>query len=122
MNKVINGLVWVIAVVFMLIGLRWAIAPAGVVAEFGMPLLDGLGRSTQIGDIGAIFIAGSSMVMIGMKSKNATWLYAPALLMATIAVMRTVAWGAHGATFATTQITVEVITTVLLIVAAKRMA
>ena len=48
MNKILKVIVAVPAILFLIIGLRWLVAPAGVAGEFGMPLLDGLGRSTQI--------------------------------------------------------------------------
>ena len=54
------------ALLFMLIGVRWLTTPEAVAAEFGMPLLEGLGRSTQIGDLGAFFVAGGAMVLIGL--------------------------------------------------------
>ena len=48
MNKILKVIVAVPAILFLIIGLRCLVAPAGVAGEFGMPLLDGLGRSTQI--------------------------------------------------------------------------
>lgn len=37
-------------------------------------LLEGLGRSSQIGDFGAFFAAGGSMVIIGSLTQKRTWL------------------------------------------------
>ena len=36
-------------------GLRWLVDPSGAAAGIGMPVLDGLARSSQIGDLGAFF-------------------------------------------------------------------
>jgi hypothetical protein len=58
MNKALKIVTALPALLFIIVGFRWLLAPAGVAAEFGMPLLDGLGGSTQIGDIGAFFLGG----------------------------------------------------------------
>lgn len=34
----------------------FVVDPAKVTADLGMPLLDGLGRSTQLADLGALFL------------------------------------------------------------------
>lgn len=120
MNKVLKVIVAVPAILFLLIGLRWLFAPAGVAGEFGMPLLDGLGRSTQIGDLGAFFIGGAVMMLLGVLTQNRTWFLAPALLLALTALFRVLAWGIHDASFAATQIAVEVVVAGLLLFAASK--
>jgi hypothetical protein len=120
MNKILRVIVGLPAVLFILIGIRWLIDPAANAAEFGMPLLDGLGRSTQIGDLGAFFTAGGVMVLIGVFSQKREWLLAPAMLLGFTAVFRVLAWLVQDAAFATEQIAVEVILTALLVFAASR--
>jgi hypothetical protein len=120
MNKVLKVIVAVPAILFLVIGLRWLFAPAGVAAEFGMPLLDGLGRSTQIGDLAAFFIGGGAMILLGLLTGQRTWLLAPALLVALTAVFRVLAWALHDASFAATQIAVEVVVAGLLMYAAAK--
>ena len=58
MNKILRVVVALPAILFVVMGLRWVVAPAGIAPEFGMPLLQGLGLSTQIGDLGAFFFCG----------------------------------------------------------------
>ena len=41
----------------LLIGLGWWVHPAAAAEMLGASLLDGTGRSTQIGDSGAFFVA-----------------------------------------------------------------
>lgn len=56
MNQVLRVIVALPAILFVVTGLRWLVAPEPVAAEFGMPLLDGVGRSSQIGDMSAFFL------------------------------------------------------------------
>jgi hypothetical protein len=120
MNKALKVIVALPAILFLIIGLRWLVAPAGVAAEFGMPLLEGLGRSTQIGDLAAFFVGGGVMILIGVFTQNKTWLFAPAMLLALTAAFRLVAWQVHGAPFAAPQIAVEVVVAALLLFAASK--
>lgn len=121
MNTLLRVFVALPALLFLAIGVRWLIDPTGAAAELGMPLLEGLGRSTQIGDLTAFFIGASAMIGLGLITANRTWFYAPALLLILTAVFRTVAWLAHDAPFATPQIAVEVIVACLLIFAAGKL-
>ena len=86
-----------------------------------MPLLEGLGRSSQIGDFGAFFFAGGSMVMIGSITQKRIWLYAPAMMLCCAAVFRTLGWMIQGAAFAMPQIIIELVLTALLLFTASRL-
>jgi len=120
MNTFLKVLLVLAGLLFIVIGLRWLVAPASVAAEFGMPLLDGLGRSTQIGDIGAFFVSGGAMALLGVITWKRIWFLAPALMLSLTAVFRVVAWLVHDAAFAQQQIAVEVVLTVLMLVAASK--
>ena len=121
MNKLLKALVGLPALLFVAIGVRWLMEPAKVAAELGMPLLQGLGLSTQIGDLGAFFFAGGLMVLLGLWKKEPIWLQAPALLLGCTALFRTLAWAFHGASFAAPQIAIELVLTVLLLLLSKRL-
>ena len=121
MNKVLRVIVAIPGVLFVIIGLSWLMDPATAAKNLGMPLLDGLGRSSQIGDFGAFFTVGGAMVLIGVITQRRTWLYAPAMLLCGAAVFRTLAWMIQGAAFAVPQIVVEVVLAVFLLFAASRL-
>ncbi|MFT7287959.1 MAG: hypothetical protein ACI87W_002074 [Halieaceae bacterium] len=118
MNRILKLIVALLATVFLVMGLRWAIAPAGVASQFGMPLLDGVGRSTQIGDLGAFFFAGGLFVLIGLLTQRRSWFYAAAMLVGFTALFRIVAWLFHGATLASDMIIGELLIAGLLLLAA----
>jgi hypothetical protein len=105
---------------FALQGVGWLIVPDRVAASLGMPLLNGLARSTQIGDFAAFFLTLGLSILAGIRPGRARLLYFPAALLASAAFGRVVAWAVHGAAFATTFILVEIVASVLLVIAARR--
>src|SRR5262249_47180314 len=105
---------------FFLQGLGWIIAPGLSAARLGMPLLDGLGRSTQVGDFTAFFLILGATMLLGNAPGRGRLLPVPASMLATAAVMRTLAWLFHGAAFATLFVSVEAGVALLLVTAALR--
>ena len=97
-------------------GIGWITDPASAAEGLGMPLLDGIGRSTQIGDFASFFLGIGAMVLIGVWTLRTEWLLAAAVLLGGAAVMRTVAFVAHDAPFATTFVAVEVVLPGILVV------
>lgn len=120
MDIAIRILVALPGVLFLVNGIQWIFAPAAVAKSLGMPLLEGTARSTQIGDLGAFFLAGSAMILIGAATKERTWLLAAALLIGGAAVVRTLAWALQGAPFAAQFIVPEVVMTAILLFGAWR--
>jgi hypothetical protein len=104
-----------VGVIFTLMGVGWLVDPARSATGLGMPLLDGLARSTQIGDISSFFLTGGITILIGCLRGNARLLYVPAAMIGGAAITRTLAWSLHGASFALLFIVVEVSTGILLI-------
>jgi hypothetical protein len=92
----------------------WLTDPKGAAEGLGMPLLDGVARSTQIGDMTSFFVVVSVMVLLGAIRKNATWLGAAAMVLGSAAVFRTTAWMFHGADLAMQFIVAELVLTAIL--------
>lgn len=99
-------------------GIGWLADPATAAQNLGMPLLEGAGLSTQLGDFASFFIGLSAMIVLGLITQNKTFFHCAALLLFGSAVFRTVAWAAHGASFETGSIGVEVVVGALMIFAA----
>lgn len=110
-----------LGVLFVIQGLAWLAAPAQSAAGLGMPLLDGLGRSTQIGDLAAFFLVAGGTMVLGSRPGRAKLLYVPAALIGGAAITRTLAWALQGADFAPTFIGVEVMTGLLLLTTARKL-
>lgn len=121
MNKLLKVLVTLPAILFVIIGLRWATDPAGAADALGMPLLDGLGRSSQIGDIGALFLTMGLMMLIAVATSIRSWFYAPAMMLLAVALLRILAWLFHDAALAPQMIVVEVVVASLVLFASTRL-
>ena len=117
MNKVLNVLVALVGVLFLLSGLRWLFDPTAAAATLGMPLLDGVGRSTQIGDMAAFFLTLGLLIMMGLVTAHRLWFYPACMLLGLAAFGRILAWAAHDALIA-----VELLITAFLLFASRRLA
>jgi len=115
-------LVAIPAILFVVMGLRWAVDPEGAAASLGMTLMTGVGRSSQIGDVGSFFIAMGIMMLIGLITGRRAWFQAPALMLALAAVLRVVAWLVHDAALALDMIIVEVALASVLIMACSKLS
>ena len=122
MNKVLKIVVALLALVFASIGLRWLVAPEGVAAEFGMTLMEGVGLSSQIGDLGAFFLSLAIFILLALTTDRRSWYYQPIILLGLTAIMRTMAWMFHGASLAVDMIAVEIIACVILYLGSVRLA
>ena len=115
--RIVAGLV---GILFFLNGLQWIISPANVAESLGMPLLEGVGLSTQIGDLGSFFITVGAMTLIGTISTTRHWFYAPSMLLLVAALYRTLSTLLYGAPFVMSAIVVEVSVGLFLIFAGSR--
>lgn len=110
----------IIGAFYFLQGINWIANPAGAAEALGMPLLDGLGRSTQVGDMASFFLTIGTMGLLGATRSNPLWLQGWAMLLGGAAVMRTLVWLLHDAAFAGVFIGVEVVSAGALLFVASR--
>ena len=122
MKNVLRIVAGLIGILFFLNGLQWIISPANVAASLGMPLLEGVGLSTQIGDLGSFFITVGAMTLIGAITTTRHWFYAPSMLLLVAALYRTLSTILYGAPFVMSAIIVEVVVGLFLIFAGPRIA
>jgi len=105
--------------VFTLQGIEWLVFPDRAADGLGMPVLDGLARSTQFGDFAAFFLVLGLSILAGTRPGRSRVLYFPAAMLGGAAVCRSLAWALHGAEFATLFITIEVIACMWCLAAAR---
>jgi hypothetical protein len=105
---------------FTLEGLGWLVFPNRAAGGLGMPLLDGLGRSTQIGDFAVFFVVLGLSILAGTGPGRTRLLYLPAAMLGGAAFGRIVAWAVHGAAFAAAFIVLEIGASILLLAFAAR--
>jgi len=98
---------------------RFVVTPEAMVARLGMPLLDGIGASTQLGDIGAFFLAVAILIGLGQRHGQSHMLLGAALLPGSAALLRTLVFLFGHADFAAAMIGPEVIMTIILVAASR---
>ena len=121
MNKVLKLMVLIPAILFVVTGIRWLVAPAEVAPSFGLTLSEGIGLSSQVGDLASFFITLGSCMLIALITELRSWYYPPMMLLAIAAIGRTIAWLLHDATLAVSQIMVEVTVALILLLASRRL-
>ena len=92
--------------------------PEKTAGDLHMILLDGLGRSTQIGDMTAFFMGTAILILIGAIRYEGRWLYAGAMFLGGAALFRSMAALVLGAEWATQYIVIEIVLTIWLCIAA----
>lgn len=115
----LRTVIMILGAFFALQGIAWLVDPARVAAGLGMPLLDGIARSTQVGDLAIFFLVAGVTMMLGTRPGRSEVLYFPAALIGGAAITRTLAWALQGADFAAFFIAVEVIVGLTLIQGAR---
>lgn len=114
MKRVLQVVVTLPGILFLFLGLRWIVDPTSAADALGMPLLDGVGRSSQIGDLSAFFIVIGLSIFAGLITAKRIWFYPPVMLLGLAAIFRMVAWIIHDAALAVPLIVPEVFIATLL--------
>jgi len=122
MKNVLRIVAGLVGILFFLNGLQWIISPANVAESLGMPLLEGAGLSTQIGDIGSFFITVGVMTLVGVITTTRHWFYAPSMLLLIAAIYRTLSTLIYDAPFVMSAIIVEVVVGLFLIFVGSRIS
>lgn len=104
---------------FIVLGLRWLVDPAGAAPTLGLTLETGFGLSTQVGDLSAFFLVTGLSILIAVVTRTRSWFYPPAMLLLIAATGRLVAWLVHDAAFAPQAIVVELVIAALLLLASR---
>ena len=122
MKNVLRVVAGLLGALFFVMGLQWILSPANIAESLGMPLLEGVGLSTQIGDLGSFFITVGAMTLIGAITTTRHWFYGPSMLLLVAALYRTLSTLLYGAPFVISAIAVEVVVGLFLIFASSRIA
>ena len=120
-SKILRAIVCIPAIIFIVTGLQFILDPAAAVKQFGMSLLDGVGRSSQIGDMAGFFLTCGLCVLIAVSTGKRVWFYPAAMLTSITAMGRILAWLLHDAALAINLIAPEIIFTALFLFAASRL-
>ena len=103
--RILSGL---IGALMLLNCLWWISDPTTAAKELAMPLLEGLGGNSQMGDFTAFFFTAGLFACIGAYRAEHIWLYTTISLLGSAAVFRSYAVMAHGAELLMEAISFEV--------------
>jgi len=120
-NTAIKLLVLLFGILFLVTGLRWLLAPAGIAPDFGLALGSGMGLSSQVGDMSAFFLTLGVCILMGLTTRRSVWYYPPIILLSLTSLGRVLAWLIHDAALATQLIAPEVIVSLVLLFASRRL-
>ena len=93
----------------------WLVNPANAAAGLAMPLLEGMGGNTQIGDFTSFFFTAGVFACIGAYRSEHAWLYATISLLGSAAIFRSLAVVTHGSDPLTMAIGFEIVMSAVLI-------
>lgn len=126
MRRALRIVLWLltllIAINFLIMGLRWVVDPFGAADALNMSLFSGPALSSQIGDVGSLFLCMGLFVLLGLATKKREWFLATSLLVYIIAVFRILAWLFHGASLMMSLIVPEIVIATLLLIASQYLA
>ena len=101
-----------------LIGVTWWLQPATAAEMLGASLLDGTGRSTQIGDSGAFFIGAGGLLALGAIRSHAVLVISGGLLVGLVIPGRVLSATTHGGAWTPDEIAGECIVLVVALLTA----
>ena len=110
--RILSGL---IGVLMLLNCLWWILDPSTAAEQLAMPLLEGLGSNSQIGDFTAFFFTAGLFACIGAYRAEHIWLYPTISLIGSAAFFRSYAVVAHGSDPLVSTIIIEIIMSAILI-------
>jgi len=110
--RILSGL---IGVLMLLNCLWWILDPSTAAEGLSMPLLEGLGSNSQIGDFTSFFFTAGLFACIGAYRAEHIWLYPTISLIGSAAFFRSYAVVAHGSDPLVSTIMIEIIMSVILI-------
>ncbi len=97
MDRILQILAGAFSALILVMALRWALDPEGAAAAIQMVLLEGPGRNSQIGDVGAFFFGMGGLSAYGVWKKQPAFLVSAAFLIGTAAVLRILSGITHDA-------------------------
>ena len=109
-------------VFFLFTGFQWLVSPETAADALMMPLLDGAGRSSQMGDIGGLFLGMGLVVMGAVVTRKGDWLMPVSLILACIGIFRILAFALHDATLIPQMVVIELVLSVWFAIASQKLS
>ena len=101
-------------VFFLFTGYQWLVSPEAAAAALMMPLLDGAALSSQMSDIGGLFLGMGLVIMGAVVTRKGDWLMPVSITLACIGIYRLLAFALHDASLTLEFALVEIVLSVWL--------
>ncbi len=110
------------AVFFLFTGYQWLVSPDAAAAALMMPLLKGAALSSQMGDIGGLFLAMGLLVTGAVVSRKGDWLISVSIILACIAIFRLFSYTLHGAALIPQMVVFEIALSIWFGIASRKLS
>lgn len=122
MEKILQILSGVFSAFLLVMAVRWVFDPAGAAEALQMVLMEGAGRNSQIGDVGAFFFGMGGFAAYGVWKKRPEFLFSAAFLISTAAVLRVFSGFMHDAPTIWSAVAFEVVVSTVWITYGRKLA
>ena len=119
---IFNAFLILPAIFFLFTGFRWLVSPDVAASTMMMPLLKGAALSSQMGDIGGLFLGMGLLVTGAVVSRKGDWLMSVSILLACIAIFRLLSFALHDASLVPQMIVFEIVLSIWLGIASRKLA
>lgn len=109
-------------VFFLYTGFQWLVSPEAAASALMMPLLEGAGRSSQMSDIGGLFLGMGLVVMSAVVTRKGDWLMPISIILACIGIFRLLAFSLHDATLIPQMVVVEIVLSAWFAIASRKLS
>lgn len=106
---------------FLFTGYQWLVSPETAADALMMPLLDGAGRSSQMSDIGGLFLGMGLVIMGAVVTRKGDWLMPVSIILACIGIFRLLAFALHDATLIPQMVVIEIVLSVWFGLASRKL-
>jgi len=110
------------AVFFLLTGYRWLVSPEAAASILMMPLLKGVALSSQMGDIGGMFLAMGLLTTGAVVYRKGDWLMSVSIILACIAIFRLLSYTLHGAALVRQMVVFEIVLSIWFGIASRKLS
>ncbi|MEM7133614.1 MAG: hypothetical protein AAF702_45390 [Chloroflexota bacterium] len=96
-------------VFFLYTGYQWLVSPEAAASALMMPLLSGAALSSQMSDIGGLFLGMGLVVMGTVVTQKGDWLMPVSIILACIGIFRLLAFALYDAALVLEFVALEVV-------------
>ena len=107
---------------FLFTGYQWLVSPEAAASALMMPLLDGAALSSQMSDIGGLFLGMGLVIMGAVVTRKGDWLMPVSIILACIAIFRLLAFSLHDATLIPQMVVIEIVLSVWFGLASRKLS